>query len=123
MIEDMFPIRYGFWKRLLVVMGMGPARSRVKVDPTTVQVRMGWAFRAEIDRRSIVGAKSDSNKYAGIGVHGWRGSWLVNGSVSGIVTVSIDPPAPARVVGFPVRLRTLYVSLEDPAGFLARLNM
>ncbi len=119
---DTFPIRFGFWKPLLVVVGMGPARSRVEIDRTKVRVRMGWAFRAKIDRASIVRAFADSNKYGGIGVHGWRGSWLVNGSVSGIVTIAIDPPARARVLGYPIRLRTLYLSLEDPAAFLARLG-
>ncbi len=123
MVEDTFPIRFGFWKPLLAVFGMGPSRSRVVIDPTTVRVRMGWAFRAKIDRVSIVRAFADTDKWGGIGVHGWRGTWLVNGSVSGIVTLAIDPPAPARVLGYPIRLRTLYVSLEDPAGFLARLNM
>ena len=122
MAADTFPIRFGFWKPLLVVAGMGPTQSRVEIDGSVVRVKMGWAFRARIDRPSIVRAVADSNKYAGIGVHGWRGTWLVNGSVSGIVTISIDPPAPARVLGFPIRLRTLYVSLEDPTGFLGRLG-
>ncbi len=121
MVDDVFPIRFGFWKPLLVILGMGPSRSRVEIDRTTVRVRMGWAFRARIDRASIVRAFADSNKYGGIGVHGWRGSWLVNGSVSGIVTIEFDPPAPARVMGYPIRLRTLYVSLENPEGFLAQL--
>jgi hypothetical protein len=120
--QETFPIRFGFWTPLLVVVGMGPARSWLKIDRTTVRVRMGWAFQTKIDRASIVRAVADSNKYGGIGVHGWRGTWLVNGSVSGIVTITIDPPAPARVLGFPIRLRTLYVSLEDPTGFLSRLG-
>lgn len=122
MAGDTFSFRFGFWKPLLAVFGMGPARSRVEVDRSTVRVRMGWAFRAKIDRATIVRAFADTNKYWGIGVHGWGGSWLVNGSVSGIVTVAIDPPAPARVLGYPIRLRTLSVSLEDPAAFLARLG-
>ncbi len=59
----------------------------------------------------------------GWGVHGWRGRWLVNGSSHGIVVLGIDPPARARTLGLPVRLRELAVSLEDPVGFAAALGM
>ena len=83
---------------------------------------MGWSFRSRIDESSIERAATDSNKWAGIGVHGWRGRWLVNGSVSGIVTIEIDPPNRARVMGIPIRLRTLHVSLDDPEGFLTGLS-
>jgi hypothetical protein len=42
--------------------------------------------------------------------------------VSGIVTLEIQPPARAWVIGFPVRLRKLHISLEDPDGFLAAVG-
>jgi hypothetical protein len=56
------------------------------------------------------------------GVHGWKQRWLVNGSSHGIVVLSIDPPARARVVGVPVRVRELAISLDDPVGFAAALG-
>jgi hypothetical protein len=53
------------------------------------------------------------------GVHGLAGRWLVNGSSRGLVAVTIEPPARAFVVGFPVRLRVVTVSVEDPEGLIA----
>ena len=52
-------------------------------------------------------------------VHGWAGRWAVNGARAGAVRVDIDPPSRASVCGFPLRLRTLRLSLVDPDGFLA----
>lgn len=118
-----YTLRYGFWHALLVLLGLGPRRSSVVIDPDEVRIRMGWAFRATIDRRSMgAQAVADTSPWAGIGVHGWRGRWLVNGSVSGIVRIDIDPPSRARVMGVPIRLHTLLVSLDDPDGFLAGLT-
>jgi hypothetical protein len=116
-----YALRFGFWKTLLAVLGLGPRRSSAVIDPEVVHVRMGWAFRAHIDRPSIVRVAAASDKWAGIGVHGWRGRWLVNGAVSGIVTIEIDPPGKARVMGVPIRLHTLHVSLDDPDAFLDAL--
>jgi hypothetical protein len=116
-----FPIRFGLFRGLLTLLGTGPRFSYVEVSDGSIRVTMGWAFRATIPLSSVRRIYKDRNMWRGIGVHGWRGEWLVNGSVSGIVTIEIDPPARARVIGVPVRLTKLYVSLEDPDGFLAAL--
>jgi hypothetical protein len=43
----------------------------------------------------------------------------VNGSSKGIVEVGLDPPQRASLLGlWPLRLRTLYVSLVDADGFI-----
>ena len=55
-------------------------------------------------------------------MHGWRQRWLVNGSSHGIVVLAIDPPARARVLGVPIRVRELAVSLDEPVGFAAALG-
>ncbi len=104
-----FDFRYGFWRPLLSVLGLGPARTGVQVDEQTMRVKMGWGFRS-------------ANRWAGIGVHGWAGQWLVNGSVAGIVRITIDPPSRASVLGVSVRLRLLEISLEDPDGFVAAVE-
>lgn len=59
----------------------------------------------------------------GWGAHGWRGRWLVNGSSKGIVVLEIDPVARGRVLGFPVRVRDLALSLEDPEGLCEALGL
>lgn len=117
-----FAFRYGLFRPLLSVLGTGPSFSAVTLEPHYVEVRMGWAFRSRIPHGNIRRLYPDRNMYGGIGVHGWRGRWLVNGSVSGIVTLDIDPPVRARVLGFPIRLRTLHISLVDPAGLIAALR-
>ena len=117
-----FPVRYGVFRPLLSVLGGGPGFSGVTVDGDRMRVRMGWMFRAEIPMTSITGAERHRGLVGGIGVHGWRGTWLVNGSAKGVVSVHIDPPAPARVLGVPVKLRTLQVSVEEPDELLAALS-
>ncbi len=117
-----FPLRYGLWRPLLSVLGAGPAFSGVRLDGRTMEVEMGWGFRTKVPLTTVQSVRRSGNRWNGIGVHGWGGWWLVNGSVAGIVRIEIHPPAHARVLGFPVRLRILEVSLEDPDGFVAALG-
>jgi hypothetical protein len=55
-------------------------------------------------------------------VHGFSGRWLVNGSGEGILTIDLDPAQRAYVMGFPVRLRQLMVSVADPAALASALS-
>jgi hypothetical protein len=114
-----FPLFYGKLRPLLVGLGMGPGFSGVELDGDTMHVRMGWAFRARVPRSSITGAEAVTGTVGGVGVHGWRGRWLVNGSMERIVGVDIEPSARAVAVGIPVHVHYLALSLEDPEGFLA----
>jgi hypothetical protein len=107
---------------LLGLLGMGRRFSAVIVDADVVTVRMGWAFRTEIPRASVAAVEPDDGMVLGWGVHGWRGRWLVNGSSRGLVRFAIAPPVRARVCGFPVRLTTLRVSLQDRDAALAALS-
>jgi hypothetical protein len=52
-------------------------------------------------------------------LHGWRGRWLVNGSSKDIVELTIAPPVRAYVMGAPIKLQTLYVSVTDPQALIA----
>ncbi len=79
-------------------------------------------FRAEVPLSSITGVKPHTGLVGGIGVHGGRGRWLVNGGIKGIVDISIDPPAQARVLGVRVRLRELQVGVESPEELSAALS-
>jgi hypothetical protein len=107
---------------LLTVLGMGPGLSFVRLDGDDLTVRMGWAFRARIPIGNVLDATAArAPLLGGWGVHGWDGRWLVNGSTAGVVRLRIDPRVPARAIGVTVRLRTLWVSLADPEGFLAEL--
>ncbi|MFT3855834.1 MAG: hypothetical protein QM733_24375 [Ilumatobacteraceae bacterium] len=117
---------FGSWYLpLAAVLGCGPRFSRIDVGADAVEVRMGWSFRARITRRDITSVEpwpQERRRPRSRGVHGWRGSWLVNGSADGLVTIAIDPPAPARVVGVPVKLRELIVSVADPDALASELQ-
>lgn len=116
-------ISYGAITPLLIATGMPQSRAWVEVDAATVQVRMGWGFAADIPRSSVTDARLfEGRTPLSIGVHGWRGRWLVNGSRTGLVVIDIDPPIRARVCGVPVSLRELIVSVEDPEALVAALR-
>jgi hypothetical protein len=116
-----FPIRYGVFRPLLWVFGAGSRRSAVTIDDDRLHARMGWMFRADVPLSSVTGASPHRGMVGGIGVHGARGVWLVNGGIKGIVRIFIDPPGRARVLGVPVRLRELQVGVESPEERLAAL--
>lgn len=117
-----FPILFTGLNKALPALGLTRASSYVEVGVDHVEARMGWAFHATIPRSSIRTAGHDHDPVWGWGVHGWGGRWLVNGSSRGLVRIDIDPPARARVLVVPVRLRTLRVSVEDADGLLAALT-
>ena len=121
-VPERFGIRYGVLRPLLSVLGLGPRHSGLDLDPGRLRVRMGWAFIATVTRSQIRSAARWDGLVGGIGVHGWGGRWLVNGAASGLVTLEIDPPARAWVIGAPVKLRSLRVSVEDPDALLAALG-
>jgi hypothetical protein len=117
-----FPVRFTGPNRALAAIGITRANSWVALSPTTVEVRMGWAFALRAERSSVRSAWPDHDRVLAWGVHGWRGRWLVNGSSDGLVRIELDPPARGRVLAFPLRVRTLRVSVEDPGGLVGALN-
>ena len=117
-----FDFRYGVFRPLLSALGFGPAFSFIELDDECLRVQMGWSFRTAIPRHSVRSARPYRGLAYGIGVHGWRGEWLVNGAASGLVEIDIDPPTRATVLGVPVRLRTLRVSVESPEDLMAALG-
>jgi hypothetical protein len=118
-----FEFRYDRWCGwMLGLLGMGRRYSHVTVGADTVVVRMGWSFSTRIDRAAIRSAAHDDGSVWGWGVHGWRGRWLVNGSSHGLVRIEIDPPSRSTVIGIPIRLATLRVSVVDPDGLVAALG-
>lgn len=117
-----FAIRYGVFRPLLTALGLGPRFSRAELGGGRLVVRMGWGFQARAPLSAVRDCAPSSGLVGGIGIHGWRGAWLVNGAASGLVTIRFEPTQRARVLGVPVALRALRISLEDPEGFLAALE-
>ena len=119
-VRDEFAIKYGAFRLLLSVLGLGPRFSRVVVGADRLIVKMGWGFSADVPRSAIASAQRSRGPVGGIGVHGWRGRWLVNGAASGLVIIRFDPRRRARVMGLPVALADLCISLEEPDRFVAK---
>jgi len=114
-----FDRSYGILSSLLL---LRPADSYVEVDDLEVYVKMGWAFRSHFPKSAIARIEKTNKHPLSRGVHGFAGRWLVNGSGQGIVSISLSPTQRGYVMGFPVRLRQLMVSMNEPAGFIETLK-
>ena len=118
-----FPIRFDPGYRLLSsALLLSPSDSFVAIEGSTVRVRMAWGFRARFPRSAVTSAVPWPERPVSRGVHGFAGRWLVNGSGDGLLAIELSPPQRGFVMGFPVRLRTLRVSVEDPVALAAALT-
>jgi hypothetical protein len=118
-----FPISFDpSYARLSRSLFISPHASYVEIARGEVAVRMGWAFRATFDRSAVAGTSVLTTPIPLTrGVHGWAGRWLVNGAGDGILTIDLEPSQRAYVMGFPVKLRQLQVSVDVPAGLAKAL--
>lgn len=117
-----FPIRFDRWYAILSsALFMSPARSYVEVNGSEVLVWMSWGFSARFPRSAVGSVTEMERRPLSRGVHGFAGRWLVNGSGEGILTIDLSIPQRGYVMGFPVRLRQLMVSVEEPALLAAAL--
>jgi hypothetical protein len=118
-----FPIRFDAWYRALsTALFLRPASSYVDVSDAAVHVQMGWAFSASFARSAVVATERLAAAPLSLGVHGFGGRWLVNGASDRILAIDLEPVQSARVLGIPVRLRQLLVSVDDPAALAERLR-
>jgi hypothetical protein len=128
-----FPITFDRPSRIpMTVLGAGPKVSRVEVSPSTVDVRLGWAFHATIPREAVAsvrplnGGLGELHGPLGLtvlrGVNYWRGTALVNGAGTGLVEITLGQRQKVRLGPFEVPMRRLIVSAEDPSGLVAALK-
>ena len=116
-----FPIRFGkAYSVLSSAVGLLPAQAYIDVGET-VEVRMGWAFRARFPRSMVISATRYEGHPLSRGVHGLAGSWLVNGAGDRVLQVDLRAAGEARVLGLPVSLQTLLVSVDDPEALASSL--
>jgi hypothetical protein len=117
-----FPIHFDRWYGILSsALFLPPVSSYVEVNAGEVRVQMGWAFRSHFPRAAIALAAETHERPLSRGVHGFAGRWLVNGSGRGILTIYLKPAQRGYVMGFPVRLRELMVSVAEPSALAAAL--
>jgi hypothetical protein len=109
------------------LLGSGPGSSGVTVDADQLQIRMG-EYRLRIPRASVRSARRSQAKLRGTtGVHAERGRLLINGSADGLVELTIDPPGRTgrtlNTMFVNQRVHVLILSLVDPDGFIAALEL
>ena len=115
--------RAPIWRPLLALFGATAGNSWVAVEPDTVVIQFG-RYHLEISRANI--EQAGRGAWPWIGGIGWRtnfgGTLGLIGSLDGVVRLPLREPQRRRFFGIPMRVRDVYVSLEDPAGFLAALR-
>jgi hypothetical protein len=108
---------------LLLLTAATASNSYVEVAGDLVRVRMGFGFGTSFPRDVVRhAARWEGRTPLSIGVHGWRGRWLVNGARRPLVVIDLDPTQRARMLGVPVRLRQLIVSVDDPDTLIDELT-
>jgi hypothetical protein len=114
-VKTRIPIKYSkAWAWLLTIALVPRGLAYIEIDGDTIRVRMSWAFRARFTRGDI-SAVVPNKGVVSIGVHGWKGRWLVNGSHRPIARITFALPTHARVLGVRVTVRELLVSVDDVA--------
>jgi hypothetical protein len=113
-------LRFDRWYLpLSVPLGLGPKTSQLRVEGGNLHVKMGWAFEADIPLTSIKNAEPSNARVFEAGVHYLRGRFLVNGSRKGLVELTIEPAAQAKLWWKSVSVSTLVISVTDPDEFIA----
>jgi len=129
--ERTFPISVDPPSRtLMTAFGAGRKAPRVTMSPSTLDVRMGWAFRATIPRRAVASARPvNRGELRGPfrisvlrGVNYWPRTALVNGAGVGLVEITLDRPKWVWLGPLRAPMRRLIVSAEDQSGLVAALT-
>lgn len=115
--------RSNWVKPLLWLFGGTDARSYVELDGDSVHIRFGFLFDERIPIKNIVEVERQHwPMLAGIG---WRTNLIdsiaVVGSHSNVVRLEISPRQWMKVL-LPVRVKSLYVSVDDPDTFVAEIR-
>jgi hypothetical protein len=111
-----FPILFDdLYKILSSSLFLPPSKSFIEINGAEVRVQMSWAFRCRFPKKAVQSTEELHKQPLSRGVHGFAGRWLVNGSGKGILTINLMPTQRGYVIGFPIHLKQLMVSVEEPA--------
>lgn len=116
-------------RSLMTAFGARRKGPRVTTSPSTIDIRMGWAFQATIPREAVATARPLTRgdlrgpfRLSVLrGVNYWAGTALVNGAGTGLVEITLDRPKWVRLGPFRAPMRRLIVSAEDQSGLVADL--
>jgi hypothetical protein len=117
-----YPIRFDPAFRVFCkAIFLSPDEAHVDVADDLVLVKFSWGFRAAFPRSSVASTSVYPTRPMSRGVHGFAGRWLVNGAGDGILDLCFEPEQRGHVLGWPVSLRHLLVSVEDPEALAEAL--
>jgi hypothetical protein len=123
-MSERFGIRiHRLWRPLFVLFGATSARSYVDVAPECVRIRMGW-YRLELQHAHIADWEITSIPWW------WGRGWRSNmkdmialvGVGDPVLKLSLSQRVRTRLLSIPLRLQTVYVSVDDPAGITRALT-
>ena len=110
-----FPISFDAPFRVISrMLFLSPDKAHVDIGGDFVHVQFSWGFSSTFPRSSVIGTRVYPRRPISRGVHGFAGRWLVNGAGDRILDITLEPEQRARVLGWPVRLRNLLVSVDNP---------
>jgi hypothetical protein len=119
-----FPMHFSPLTKMLVwPLGTRRERAGVSLEGDRLHVQMPPFFEASFGLEQVAEARREDHWpwYRGLG---WRtdfgGTIALVGAQEGVICLELSPPAPVRLF-LRTTCRRLYISLEDPAGFLAML--
>ena len=117
-----FPFRFSAPMRALAT-PFGGRHATATVTDDALAVRYGVMFRIDVPLTAVRSTtRTESTWWWGIGAHGWKGTWVANGSRRDLVRLTLDPEQRGRTLGIPVRVRELVLSVQDPDAFIAAVG-
>lgn len=117
-----FSIRRGVWSPLLALFGATAQRAYVDVEPGEVTLCFG-SHVLRVPPSEIVDARHASWPWwNGVGWRVAKRSFGLIGALDGIVRISLAQQQTTKIVGFSYTYDKIFVSLEDPRGFLEALE-
>lgn len=108
---------------IFTLLGAGPSDAWIDVRPDEVHGQLGWTGSITIPRVSVLTAERVDHVpwWLGFGLHGFMGTWAFNAAMGNAVKLTLRGGARGRVLLFPLRPTTVYLSLEKPDEFIHEL--
>jgi hypothetical protein len=110
---------------LMIPFGVTRRQAYAQLQDGKLHIRFGPMFNERIRIENIASAEmAHWPRWAGVGLRtNLRGSVGLVGSVGNTVKLTLKEPQPVHLFLFPAKCESLYMSLEDPEGFLEAIGM
>lgn len=110
---------------LMIPFGVTRRQAYAQIQDDKLHIRFGPMFNERVRIQNIASAEmAHWPRWAGVGLRtNLRGSVGLVGSVGNTVKLTLKEPQPVHLFLFPAKCERLYMSLEDPEGFLEAIGM